>query len=188
MKTTLIVSAHPSRDGFTHQMVSRLQAIKGQAGNSVEVINLYNEDPLSFLKFEGKDDIPVSEGLRSYQDQIARAGEIFFIFPCWWGDCPSIMRNWFDHVFSKGFAFAYTKRRPVGLLTNKDCYVIMTTGTPAIIYRLSGVTRAMRRIWNTTRIRFCGMHLKGFLVIGGMDTRNRNEAGALSRIDRLAGL
>jgi NAD(P)H dehydrogenase (quinone) len=186
MKTTLIVSAHPGRAGFTHQMVSRLKGIKKQARRVVEVVNLYDEDPLSFLKFEGKDDITLDECLQIYQDQIRRADEIFFIFPCWWGDCPSIMRNWFDHVFSKGFAFTYGKRRPEGLLEGKDCYVIMTTGTPALIYRITGVTRAMRRIWSTTRIRFCGMRLKAFLVIGSMDTKNRDEAGALAKIDRLA--
>jgi len=186
MKTTLIVSAHPSSAGFTHQAVSKLKEIKELSGHTVEVIALYSEETLSFLSFESKDEIGTGVNLQTYQAQVARADEIFFVFPCWWGDTPSIMRNWFDLVFAKGFAFKYAKRRPVGLLQNKDCFVIMTTGTPAIIYRLTGVTRAMRRIWNTTRIRFCGMRLKGFLVIGGMDTRNRDEASALARIEKLA--
>jgi len=186
MKTTLIVSAHPSSAGFTHQMASHVKAIKEQGGALVEVANLYTEEPLSFLRFESKDDIDVNESVQRYQDQVARANEIFFIFPCWWGDCPSIMRNWFDLVFAKGFAFKYAKRRPIGLLQDKDCFIIMTTGTPARIYGLLGVSRAMRRIWNTTRIKFCGMRLKGFLVIGGMDTKNRDEVGALERVEKLA--
>jgi len=185
MKTTLIVSAHPSRAGFTHQAVARIEEIKTKAGHKVEVVDLYTDAPLSFLRFEDKGQISANESVLAYQAQVARADEILFVFPCWWGDTPSVMRNWFDHVFAKGFAFKYAKRRPVGLLHGKKCFVIMTTGTPAFIYRLTGITRAMRRIWSTTRIKFCGMHLRGFLVIGGMDTRTRDEAAALARIEKL---
>jgi len=185
MTTTLIVSAHPSSAGFTHKAVANIKGIKEERGNSVEVVNLYSDEPLSFLRFEGKDEIRVDDSVRLYQEQVSRADEIFFVFPCWWGDCPSVMRNWFDHVFSKGFAFTYGKRRPIGLLKNKACYVIMTTGTPAMIYRITGVSRAMKRIWKTTRIEFCGMRLRAFLVIGSMDTRNRNEAVALAKISKL---
>ncbi|PCJ73522.1 MAG: hypothetical protein COA53_12190 [Rhodobacteraceae bacterium] len=186
MKTTLIVSAHPSTIGFTHQAVARVKAIKEAAGGSVEVVDLYSEEPLSFLTFESKDDIVTNDAIQNYQHQVSRADEIFFIFPCWWGDCPSNMRNWFDLVFSKGFAFTYAKRRPVGLLEGKEVYIVMTTGTPALIYHLSGVSRAMRRIWNTTRIRFCGMRLKALLVLGGMDTSNRDEIKAMARVEALA--
>ena len=186
MKTTLIISAHPSSAGFTHQAVAQVKAAKEAAGHMVEVVDLYTERPLSFLKFESKDDIVTNDVIKEYQNQVGRADEIFFIYPCWWGDCPSIMRNWFDLVFAKGFAFKYAKRRPVGLLQGKDCFVIMTTGTPARIYSLLGVSRSMKRIWNTTRIKFCGMRLRGLLVIGGMDTRNRDEAGALMRIKKMA--
>ena len=185
MTTSLIITAHPSPDGFTHQISARVGERRRAAGHIVEEIKLYSDDPLSFLRFDSKDEIGADEGVLRYQEQVARADEIFFIFPCWWGDCPSIMRNWFDLVFAKGFAFEYTQRRPVGLLQNKVCSVIMTTGTPARIYNLLGVTRSMRRIWNTTRIKFCGMRLKAFLVVGGMDTRNRDEIGALARVDKL---
>jgi len=182
----LIVTAHPSSKGFTHKAALEIRRVKSKKGHEVEIIDLYKENKQEFLFFEDKGDDIINDQIRSYQLKITNSDEIIFVYPCWWGDCPSIMRNWFDLVFSKNYAFKYTGRRPQGLLAKKVCSIVMTTGSPKLIYTLNGVSRAMKKIWKTTRIEFCGMKLKSFIVLGGMDTRGRNEINALSEVTKLA--
>lgn len=77
MKTILIISAHPSSAGFTHQAVAQVKVAKEAAGHMVEVVDLYTESPLSFLKFESKDDIVTNDTIKKYQNQVRCADEVF---------------------------------------------------------------------------------------------------------------
>ncbi|WP_380052266.1 NAD(P)H-dependent oxidoreductase [Falsihalocynthiibacter sp. SS001] len=175
MSATLIILAHPNPTSFSHAVAARISELRR---GDVQVIDLYREKPISWLP----DGANFEAQLSAYQAQVLAAKEIFFVFPCWWGDCPAIMRHWFDCVFSQGFAFGTDAKNPEGLLKGRRCHVIMSAGTPAWRYRLNGVARAMRRIWVTNRIAFCGMELGSFQLIGGMDQAGRNDAAALKRI------
>lgn len=186
MANVIIVSAHPSANSFTHKAVTAIQGEKEDSGHHVQIIDLYQEDVLPYFATEQTDSARHNAALIRYQEQITWADQLFFVYPCWWGDCPSIMRNWFDQVFSKGFAFADGRRGQDGLLTGKTCYIITTTGNSRLIYVLNGVKGAMRKIWRTTRIEFCGMEMGGFLMLGSMDSKSRDEKNALAKVVKLA--
>lgn len=70
----------------------------------------------------------LSETQKIIQDKISRADEIVFIFPTWWVNVPAILKNFFDNIFTSGFAYRYNKGSmfPEKLLTGKTVRVFTT--------------------------------------------------------------
>ena len=95
---TLIITAHPSKKGFTHKIARIISEV-----TNGEIIDLYNEPVQEFLKFEDIGDIMISEQTKSYQNKISKADILFFIHPIWWGNVPAILKNFCDLVFQAGF-------------------------------------------------------------------------------------
>ena len=100
----LIITAHPSSQGFTQRIAKTFAESAQSAGHSVEVINLY--DPQwhqDFLKFETVKEWPVDPVREKIQEKILWADELVFVCPVWWGYVPSILKNFFDCNFTSGF-------------------------------------------------------------------------------------
>jgi len=163
---TLIITAHPSKKGFTHKIARIISDI-----TNGEIIDLYDEPVQEFLKFEDMGDIMIGEQTKSYQDKISEADILFFIHPIWWGNVPAILKNFCDLVFQAGFAFKYEegKSAPVGLLKGKEAYIFMTSDAPGFIY--SFVFTAVKKYWSHSFfgiLPFCGIKVKKVEVFGGM--------------------
>ena len=49
-----------------------------------------------------------SDPIRSaLQEKIILADEVIFVFPIWHVNVPAILKNFFDTVFTSGFAYRY---------------------------------------------------------------------------------
>jgi len=188
MSNLLIVTAHPTSKNLTQVMAKIYQEAKEQAGDNVEVIDLYQDKPLEFLSFETHEDLSQKDETREYyQAKITQADEIVFIYPFWWGSMPAILKNWIDQVFMSGFAFKYDESgRPKGLLNGKRAKVISTSGAPTFWYCLNGIRRANKKIWKQTIIEFCGMKFEGYHLFGGVDTSGKNVDKILTSVKKLA--
>lgn len=108
---SLIITAHPSSQGFTHAIANTYRESCEQKGYTVEMLDLYKtEFQLSFLRYEDKAELkntfPAQQAL---QAKITTADELVFVFPIWWIGMPAILKNFFDVVFSSGFAYRYMK-------------------------------------------------------------------------------
>jgi putative NADPH-quinone reductase len=65
---------------------------------------------LNYLDFEEKADMKKSDPVReAFQAKIRAADELVFVFPVWHVNVPAILKNFFDNVFTGGFAYQYTK-------------------------------------------------------------------------------
>lgn len=83
MKQILIVTAHPSTAGHTHQ-IARVYAQESEAlGHSVTVLDLYQSDPLPLFAFQSVKELPPVPAAKHYQKLIHDATEIVFIHPVW---------------------------------------------------------------------------------------------------------
>ena len=135
MKHILIIVAHPKNDSLSFAMANTYKENAEGKGNSVEILDLYrDEHQQQFFTYSDANALSADENMKYYQDKMAKADEIVFVFPYWWGSFPAILKNFFDWNLSKGFAFEYVGSRPKGLLTGKTVRVFTTTGSPKFIY------------------------------------------------------
>ena len=168
---TLIVTAHPSKKGFTHKIASKLKEKRESAGGKVEIIDLYKKEwHMDFLSFQEPKDIEISGVTKKAQELITWADDIVFVAPMWWIDVPAIMKNFIDHVLSAGFAFRFTKKGHEGLLKGKSTQLIMTADAPWYFYKVLPVGR----IWKMGRLGFCGLKVRPFKLLSSKRKRSKH--------------
>ena len=136
---SLIITAHPSSHGFTHAIAQKYRETKEKKGHTVEVLNLYTTDlKMGYLTYEEKSDMKKSDPVReAIQTRITAADELVFVFPIWHVNMPAILKNFFDTIFTGGFAYQYTKDTfifPIKLLGGKTARVFCTCDAFGILY------------------------------------------------------
>ena len=183
MKHILIIVAHPKEESFSFAMANTYKEVSEKRGDMVEMLDLYREEhQQAFFTFEDANTLVTDVSMQYYQDKIAKADELVFVFPYWWGSFPAILKNFFDWNLSKGFAFEYVNSRPKGLLTDKTVKIFTTTGAPKFIYTLTGANRRLKNMIKEQIVEFCGMKLEGCHIFGSVDTNKSNTDKILEMI------
>ena len=129
----LIVYAHPSHQGHNAYMLDALEDKLCLDNKFYTVIDLYREDfdpRLTKEELYTQGGEAISPQVKNYQEQIAKHDEIVFLFPCWWGGIPAILKGFFDRVLTPGFSYKFEDKKLIPLLTNKNAYIVMTAGSP----------------------------------------------------------
>jgi len=98
-----------------------------ESTQTIEVIDLYKDD-LSIKK---------KEVIKHYQELVKWADRIYIISPVWWFRCTPLMEEFFDVVFTPGFAYKFMPLfpkygYPKPLLSNKKVRTYLTHGAPAL--------------------------------------------------------
>jgi NAD(P)H dehydrogenase (quinone) len=172
----LIITAHPSKTGFTHRIANAYMESATKKGYKTEILDLYNSPRQDFLSFEQSDPSnskAQKEIQKIYQDKITLADEIVFVHPLWWGSMPAIMKNWLDVNFSGGFSHTYKDGKPVPLLTGKTARVFITSDAPSIIYWF--VARPFAVTWRLITLRFVGIKCKTVTLYGNKRKRSEDD-------------
>lgn len=135
--TILIITAHPSSQGFTHQIAKQLRKKYKEEGLKVELVELYkSEFANQYVTFEKSPaEIIKHKHILDMQKKIKNTKELILVYPMWNFDMPAIMKNWFDSTFSAHFAFKYNNLgKPVGLLKNIEVKAYITCNGPELYY------------------------------------------------------
>lgn len=172
----LIVTAHPSSQGFAHQIARAYQQGAEWAGHQVEILDLYRSPVRQdYLEFEDRRDWSKGEGERTrMQAEIAWADELVFVYPLWWGGPPAILKNWIDQNLTSGFAFRWDKPwyptalqlLPTRLLKGKQARLFITHDAYKLLYYL--LLLPFITIWWLFILKFCGIKLASFKLFGRM--------------------
>lgn len=171
---TLIITAHPGKYGFTHKIADTYKRAKNEKGWEVEILDLYaKENQQDFLIFEDIKNVPEDPTVARMQSKITESDELVFIFPLWWYGEPAVMKNFWDKNFSARFAYRYIDGKPVGLLTGKTARVFFTSDGPWYYQWI--LLQPVRTIWWLTRLRFCGIRMKSFVLFSSMRTRDEKK-------------
>jgi NAD(P)H dehydrogenase (quinone) len=194
---TLIITAHPSSKGFTHQIAESYKkgreakaAALGSAAaaeSSVEILDLYKTDiKQDFLRYEEKADMAKPDAAReAMQSKIVAADNIVFIHPMWWVSPPAIMKNFIDVNFASHFAYRYINGRPVGLLTGKTAAVFITCDGPRWLYWL--IAMPFRTIWIHAILQYCGIKVKAFKLFDRKMFKTEEQQKAfLAKVEKIA--
>lgn len=179
----LIIVANPKKASFSFAMTNKYKDLAEKANHNVKVLDLYRcEHQQPFYTYENANEIEPTTEMKFFQAEIAKANEIIFVFPYWWGSMPAILKNFIDWNLSRGFAFKYVNSRPKGLLVNKTVKVFTTTGAPSFYYKITGAHQRLRKMFQKQIIDFCGMKLVGCYIYGGVDKSNNNAESILNSI------
>ena len=116
-------------------------------------------------------DLPIPSDVRGEHRKIENADCLIFLYPVWWGDCPSKLKGWFDRVYSVGYAYGHSKNFPKMKIL-KYGLVICTAGHPNEFLKEIGIAESMRNVMLDDRLgkRF---ENKEMLILGGtLDIEN----------------
>ncbi|NYZ62028.1 NAD(P)H-dependent oxidoreductase [Luteimonas deserti] len=164
---TLIVTAHPSPESYTHAVVTRLVAgLESVSEATYEVLNLASSgfDP----RFAGPDhDLLHERGsapadVLEEQRRVDRADVLVLVFPVYWWSMPAVMKGWIDRVFVQGWAFIDdpgkgTKR----LLKRLKGQVVAIGGADRATYERRGYLDVLNAQIIQGIFRYCGMQTIG---------------------------
>lgn len=89
---------------------------------------------------------------------------------------PAALKSWTDHLARAGVTFRYTDTGPVGLLTNKKVYVLLSTGGQ----HQEGVTDFLRP-YLRTYFSFLGMTEVEFIVADGLNMGEKPRSEGLHK-------
>jgi len=162
----LIITAHPSTQGFTHEISKKLIDASQNNNHDTKLLNLYEDKNFSdFMRYENITETTNFSQTEEVKKLLKWADEYIFVFPVWWYDSPAILKNFFDMTFSAGFAYKYKKGSslPEKLLKGKSARFFCTSDGPAWIYHLHILP--LKRAWKW-RLSFCGVKIKSFTIFG----------------------
>ncbi|MES2223340.1 MAG: NAD(P)H-dependent oxidoreductase [Patescibacteria group bacterium] len=165
IKKTLIVTAHPSSQGFTHLIAGVLKDARIENGAEVEILDLYKTDlKQDFLKFEDPREMKNPDPIRdAIQAKMAWADELIFIHPLWWLTMPAIMKNFLDHNIASPFAFHYENGKRIPGLCGRSARLYITCDGPILLYIFLGLPFIIN--WVIGIFTFCGISTDYFKII-----------------------
>ncbi len=175
MTHSLIITAHPSSKGFTHEIAHAYINGLQNTGKTGEIMNLYTPEwKQDYLSYEDVQTMNTLPKVQDIQSKITKADELVLIFPIWWGDAPAILKNFFDMNFGAGFAFRFLEGgKSEGLLKGKTARIFTTCDGPGFVFKtFPGLTRWG---WNLFRLGFCGIKTTSFDILDSKNKKSRSE-------------
>lgn len=124
----LIVVGHPDKKSFCYNGIFKtIQDTLKNNNEEIEIIDLYKDD-LSIKK---------KEVIKHYQELVTWADRIYIVSPVWWFRCTPLIEEFFDVVFTPGFAYKFKPLipkygYPKPLLSHKKVRTYLTHGAPAL--------------------------------------------------------
>jgi len=168
----LIIYAHPNDTSINHSLKETVVQTLSVAGHEVVVRDLYalNFNPvLSLEDMKGQRAGTVSEDVKTEQNYISWADAITFIHPIWWTGLPAIMKGYIDRVMSYNFAYSYDTGIQLGLLKDKQAYIINTHGKTHAEYKANGLGPAIALMADIGMYTYCGFEIKQHFFFDGAD-------------------
>ena len=162
-----VVLAHPSTDGFAHELARR--AVLGLEANGyrVDLLDLYSLDFRAAMSREERHAYhgaePILDPLASEHAALLREIDtLVFVYPTWWSGLPAILKGWLERVLVPGVGFRFDEasgRLRPGLTNIRRLVGISTYGSPRWYVRAindNGRRTLMRALrlscgWRTSR-------------------------------------
>lgn len=144
----VVINGHPDPSGerFAGALTAAYLRGANAAGLQIRRIDvgaLRLEPVQSASAFMAAPDAAAKEA----QDAIAWADHLVIIYPLWLGGPPAAFKAFLEQVFRYGFALSPPgSARMTGLLRGRSARVIITTGMPALVFRLAFGAAGLRSL------------------------------------------
>ncbi|WP_194949433.1 NAD(P)H-dependent oxidoreductase [Actinomyces trachealis] len=186
----LVVAGHPDEQSYSHALARAYAVGAGRAGAQVTLLDLATADFDPVLRHGYREHMPESPFITQSQEELLACDHLALAFPTWWSAEPSLLKGWFDRVFTPGVAYRYHvgKLMPEQLLAGRTATIITTSHGPAAWTQFAP-TNSVSRVGRAV-LGYCGMRVTQRLIQGGMegkaDTPQRRKA-FLVRVTRAGG-
>jgi NAD(P)H dehydrogenase (quinone) len=176
---SLIILAHPCEDSFNAAICNEVKNHLTSKNYEVKIRDLYKLkfDPVliedNHTKFY-QNNLPRDIYLE--QNEITWAENLIFIFPTWWSGMPSILKGYFDRVFTNGFAFRFTEKHVEGLLKDKKAVIFQTASSSEEFMKPSQLVSSMETAMDVGIFEYCGINVvahKFFYSVPHVDKESR---------------
>lgn len=126
---------------------------------------------------------------KAIQGKITGADELVFVFPIWHVNVPAILKNFFDTIFTGGFAYQYTKNTfifPKKLLSDKTARIFCTCDAFGLLYWFIG--NPLRVVLKVGVLNWCGIRVKSYTVFDRMRKKTPEDCEKmLEKVEKIAG-
>lgn len=170
----LVIYAHPNHESFNWAILQQIQKGLNESGNTVTLIDLYQEQFDPVLKFDSTHKrryLHQDPETERYRVLISQADHLIFIYPIWWYGLPAILKGFIDRVFASGFAYTYDGNLPKGLLKGKTAWVVYTIDSPKWYVTLFRLNIEWINMKNAI-LKFCGIGKVERLMFAGLKGSN----------------
>lgn len=181
----LVILAHPNPESFNAALAERYVYAAQKAGAEVNFIKLGDLDFDPILRAGYKSDQELEPDLVEAQQQIDSAQHLVIFTPVWWGTTPAILKGFIDRVFLPGWAYKYTNKLPVKLLSGRTAQVVSTMDSPGFWYRLV-YRNSLQRTLGTATLRFCGFKTKFKMLFSVRESSPNGREKWLSQVEDMA--
>lgn len=139
-KNILIINANPKINSFGESLSKEYAKGAKEVGNKIKTLNLKELKLERHLKDTHETAPKLSNDLLEARKLLSWADHLVFVYPIWWGSAPAILKEFFETLFTSGFAYQYSqdKKIPVGLMGGKSARIIATMDSPKIYFKLFG--------------------------------------------------
>ncbi|MCF6214449.1 MAG: NAD(P)H-dependent oxidoreductase [Flavobacteriaceae bacterium] len=164
MKKTLVILAHPD--------------LENSVGSKTIIASLSKLPNISVLNLTALyPDFNID--VASEQTALAEADLIILQYPIYWYNMPPILKQWFDKVFTFGFAFGAGAQ-----LTNKTIISSVTAGAPESSYPEGEMKRIMLPVKATAA--FCKINYLNPIASYGIYSSPDQDAKTRANILKIA--
>lgn len=130
---------HPAAGSFNHALGAAYAKGAAAAGHD---LRLHDLSAMEFDPDFGASDFsapkPLEPDLARFMDDLAWAQHLVMVAPMWWGGLPAKAKGLIDRAYLPGLAFDPEVRRyglPRPLLAGRSARLILTSDTPAVVFR-----------------------------------------------------
>ena len=168
----LIINGHPDTESFVSALFNKYVENINQKKHDVKILNLsvMKFDPV--LRFGLRKRMEPDKEIELSQELIRWTDHFVFFYPIWFGVVPSLLKGWFERVFTPGVAYKMDGFKIIKYLKGKTSHLVFTSHSPIFWQIISGnlELRMVKRLLN-----FCG--IKTIIVdrLGLVDTKIEND-------------
>ena len=140
VKTILILDGHPDpENGHLCHALARAYSVGAErAAHRPNLVRVADLDFPILRKPSDFTDEPSPENVRPVRDALLEADHLVLIYPLWLGTLPSYTKGFLEQLLHYDTAFerSVDNRWPKGKMRGKSARIVLTTGMPALAYKL----------------------------------------------------
>jgi putative NADPH-quinone reductase len=180
-RNIVIIDGHPDRMArhLVHALARAYAAGAQAGGHRVRWIRLAELDvPFLTSQDEWEED-PVPPGLVDAQEAVRWADHLIILYPLWLGDMPAMLKALLEQILRPGFAFHQSgKLRWRKALGGRTARIVVTTGMPALLYRLYFLALGVRLLKRNI-LHFVGIRPVRTTIVGNVESAGHRNADHL---------
>ena len=134
----VIVNGHPDGESFVSALFNKYVENINKKQHEVKVLNLSEMKFDPVLRFGLRKRMEPDKEIELSQELIKWADHFVFFYPIWFGAVPSLLKGWFERVFTPGIAYNMDGFRIKKLLKGKTSHLVTTSGSPVFWQIISG--------------------------------------------------